>query len=887
MMWFGTAGGLSRFDGGKFNNFTIEDGLPGNIISNIYQTQDGRLWISVYSSGVAVYDKQNEKFTIIEELKKFTINTFYQDAKGTIWFGTNSGKVISNQEDKYQFHNLPLVEGQKISTVSSILKLENNYLLLGTDIGLIIFDGQKYSKLLGIGPDVAYIGNGPNHRGILVVNPTSLYFWNDQELSKLDLTNVMVNQRISSIHQEPDNSLWISGGWGAKGVLRFKDGRLTIYSETDGIMGNDVSCAYKSRNGIMWFGVQGKGAAQYETAALTGFDNKDGLDSTSITLIEYDNHTKNILLSGYIDSGARNKPVLASYDGNYFVSLIEQADISDSTGISSILSADDGTAWIGTSSGIILLKRGKIKRFLPAEGLGIFSLSQNQPNGINIATGEGLFVYYQDNLSPVPISNSTQISLVPRSVFKTTDKQLWVTVRDNSGKTNYHKFSNSPLTQPILSVPHQGIFYTTDNEDNIWASSWGQGVFKFRKGNITNFVSKDRLANDFVRPICQGQDGVMWFGTNGSGLVGYDGKFWTSLDSRDSIMGDIIMSLESDQEGNIWCGTYRSGLVKYKKTSIKPKVKIDSVTTSRTYLNMNSIVKASVGERVTVKFHAIDFITVPEKRQYRCRILTHENSEIFSITSKKDSFEYRFKNSGEYKLTVQAINRDLNLSAPESVTLDVILPWYLNGWITFPGATLGVGSLVLVFIFSTHYYRKKRELQELEQKNLLEIQLELDDAKGMQMALLPEQPPTIRGLEIAGRNIDAKEVGGDFFDYLSADSNQLKIAVGDVSGKGLKGAMNAVMASGILNLSAEYQTLPSNIMSDMNNALCQNMEQDMNVTMVLAHFNMKQKQMSLANAGQHAYPLLKRGTSLEPIKAKGLALGMMPSINYKPLTVEL
>ena len=110
MMWFGTAGGLSRFDGGKFNNFTIEDGLPGNIISNIYQTQDGRLWISVYSSGVAVYDKQNEKFTIIEELKNFTINTFYQDAKGTIWFGTNSGKVISYQEDKYQFHNLPLVE---------------------------------------------------------------------------------------------------------------------------------------------------------------------------------------------------------------------------------------------------------------------------------------------------------------------------------------------------------------------------------------------------------------------------------------------------------------------------------------------------------------------------------------------------------------------------------------------------------------------------------------------------------------------------------------------------------------------------------------------------------------------------------------------------------
>ena len=156
----------------------------------------------------------------------------------------------------------------------------------------------------------------------------------------------------------------------------------------------------------------------------------------------------------------------------------------------------------------------------------------------------------------------------------------------------------------------------------------------------------------------------------------------------------------------------------------------------------------------------------------------------------------------------------------------------------------------------------------------------------MQVALLPKSAPVIPGLQIAGSSIAAKEVGGDFFDYL-IDEKTPQIAIADVSGKGLKAAMNAVMASGILNLSAQYQTVPSSIMSDMNNTLSQTMEQDMNVTMVLAQFDIQKKKMILANAGQHAYPLLKRGSSVEPIKAKGLALGMIPSIPYKSLTLDL
>jgi len=144
----------------------------------------------------------------------------------------------------------------------------------------------------------------------------------------------------------------------------------------------------------------------------------------------------------------------------------------------------------------------------------------------------------------------------------------------------------------------------------------------------------------------------------------------------------------------------------------------------------------------------------------------------------------------------------------------------------------------------------------------------------------------IPGLQIAGSSITAKEVGGDFFDYPERDE-KLLIAVGDVSGKGLRGAMNAVMSSGILRLSSKNESDVSAVMAEVNSSLCSSMEQDMNVTMVLAQFDLEKKQMILVNAGQHAYPLLKRGSSIEPVKAKGLALGMIPSIPYKPLTVQL
>ncbi len=183
--------------------------------------------------------------------------------------------------------------------------------------------------------------------------------------------------------------------------------------------------------------------------------------------------------------------------------------------------------------------------------------------------------------------------------------------------------------------------------------------------------------------------------------------------------------------------------------------------------------------------------------------------------------------------------------------------------------------------------RQKEILQEKEEDRQI-LRSELDDARQMQLSLLPQSSPEIEGLQISGKSIPANEVGGDFLDYLVYDdTSKITVAVGDVSGKGLRGAMNAVMASAALRLVCKHEVNTSAAMSEVNASLCENMEQDMNVTMVLAEFNTSKKQMKLTNAGQHAYPLLIRDGRVEPVKAKGLALGMIPTITYKSSMVDL
>ncbi len=163
---------------------------------------------------------------------------------------------------------------------------------------------------------------------------------------------------------------------------------------------------------------------------------------------------------------------------------------------------------------------------------------------------------------------------------------------------------------------------------------------------------------------------------------------------------------------------------------------------------------------------------------------------------------------------------------------------------------------------------------------------ELDDAHQMQESLLPRSPPQVAGLEVVGRCRPAREVGGDFYDYLEMPDKKTSIVLGDVSGKGLKSAMQAVLSCGLLRMRAGVGGPPDEILSEVSRELYYLTERNMFTALSFAVIDRRALKLDLVNAGQ-PYPLLKRDRGLKVLKLGGIPLGALPRADRRTVTVEL
>jgi PAS domain S-box-containing protein len=169
-----------------------------------------------------------------------------------------------------------------------------------------------------------------------------------------------------------------------------------------------------------------------------------------------------------------------------------------------------------------------------------------------------------------------------------------------------------------------------------------------------------------------------------------------------------------------------------------------------------------------------------------------------------------------------------------------------------------------------------RRRDEAERKRLI---AEIDQAREVQMDLFPQSPPQIAGFDIWGVCQPAQEVGGDFFDYLHLGSDKLCLALGDVSGKGMKGAMNAAMAHGMLHAEARVSDSVPAIISELNAVLCSRLDRATFTTLSLAVIDVQSRELQLCNAG-NPYPILLRRGQSSLLEISGMPLGIISGIEY-------
>jgi sigma-B regulation protein RsbU (phosphoserine phosphatase) len=185
--------------------------------------------------------------------------------------------------------------------------------------------------------------------------------------------------------------------------------------------------------------------------------------------------------------------------------------------------------------------------------------------------------------------------------------------------------------------------------------------------------------------------------------------------------------------------------------------------------------------------------------------------------------------------------------------------------------------------------RVERGVAELRQRDEAEKQRltgEIQRAREVQMGLFPQSPPETAGFDIWGVCRPANEVGGDFFDYLQLGADRLCVALGDVSGKGMKGAMNALMAYGMLHAQTRTHNSAATIISELNAALSARFEETTFTTLSLGIIDARAKEIQLCNAG-NPYPILLREGKVSLLELSGMPLGIISEIEYDETRLRL
>ncbi len=168
------------------------------------------------------------------------------------------------------------------------------------------------------------------------------------------------------------------------------------------------------------------------------------------------------------------------------------------------------------------------------------------------------------------------------------------------------------------------------------------------------------------------------------------------------------------------------------------------------------------------------------------------------------------------------------------------------------------------------------------------IQRDLELAQRMQLALLPSMPPEVPGYVFFNYYQAARQVGGDYYDYVSLVDGREAVIVGDVAGKGVSAALVMARLSSDVRFTLASEPDVALAITKINTSFARHDWQDKFVTMIVAIVNPHTHQMTLVNAG-HMAPLLRRGGKVHEIgeEQSGLPIGVSDDYQFESYTEEL
>ena len=170
--------------------------------------------------------------------------------------------------------------------------------------------------------------------------------------------------------------------------------------------------------------------------------------------------------------------------------------------------------------------------------------------------------------------------------------------------------------------------------------------------------------------------------------------------------------------------------------------------------------------------------------------------------------------------------------------------------------------------------------QEAEIRSRERLEQELSVARLIQQNFLPRRVPELDGWSVAAEYRPAREVGGDFYDFIDLPDGRLGLVIGDVTDKGVPAALVMAATRSVLRASAQRLIEPGLVLARVNEHLCPDIPENMFVTCLYGVLEPSTGRLVFANAG-HNLPYVSCDGVVSELRARGMPLGLMPGMDYE------
>ncbi|MEK7685195.1 MAG: two-component regulator propeller domain-containing protein, partial [Verrucomicrobiota bacterium] len=757
-VWFATQGGVSRFGGHEFVNFTTEDGLPDNQVMNMARDSRGNIWFST-QTGIARYDgKKIDKWTGAQVANLRYIDAIYAAPDGKVWFGSaQAAKVFSFDGEKFSYFT-----GTN-GPPGAVYKMAGDgkgIIWMTGPAGLLRFDGTNFINVIRQAGLESSYKDTPS-----VAANGKVWFGLSSGAGSYDGTNVVTYGRSHGLgltevyctHVAQDGAVWFAGQGGAS---RFDGTNFVNFTTADGLPGERMIFVTSSPDGVMYFGSTVDGAGRYDPTTFISYTAADGLaaNSTWSSFLAADGE----VWFGHDASPLFSVPVarVSRFDGRQFTTFAETNRIIVP---GSLAQTRDGVLWIPTGDGGVIRFDGtNFIRSTAADSLadvGVYAMATAPDGSVWAGTGRGLSHFVDGRWQNFPSPGGQRIS----SIVCDSKGTVWAGSFRGSSAWRFDGAGFQPLSATSGSFSNNVVGMSIDRDDSLWIAT-DAGAVRFDGKELTRITkSKGRLAQNMVQCVYRDRHNVLWFGTK-AGATRFDGAVWSTLTKADGLAGSDVRTICEDKSGALWFGTDR-GVTRYVAPRVPAPPPRVTVLLDKTYEPGAALPSIERGRRVDLKIDVADYKTRSELRRFRWQVVpgrptaealrdsktwqpAHEPrssgresapSEFQRSQSRLTSaatfqglqgansgwrvltepqFHWNAPETGEHTLAVQYIDRDLNYSTPTLLPLRIVPPWYLNAWIVGPfGGTTGA-LLVWALVARSLYVRKRREAERLKEQLL-------------------------------------------------------------------------------------------------------------------------------------------------------------------------